>query len=77
MDFIKLRIADDIQKLKELEKMEAYSVKLIKIIYNPSKYTPRDLEEFQHFIERHFQNVPISFEESSEANEISFALGIE
>lgn len=77
MDFIELQIADDINKLKELEKMEAYSIKLIKIIYNPHKYTLSDLEEFQHFIERHFKGVPISFEETTEKDLITFALGIE
>lgn len=74
MDFIELQIADDIQKLKELD---TYTIKLIKIIYNPQMYTLRDLEEFQHFIERSFPNVPITFEENPESKKISFALGIE
>lgn len=77
MDFIELQIADDIKKLKELVSLEAYTIKLIKIIYNPDFYLPRDLEEFQHFIEKSFPNIPITFEERKDTKNISFALGIE
>ncbi|GEM_PF-1682839 len=77
MDFIEMQIAEDIKKFKELEKMDAYSIKLIKIIYNPNKYNLHDLEEFQHFIERHFKGVPIAFEESNDRDNLTFALGIE
>ncbi|MCX8057006.1 MAG: hypothetical protein N3F03_05275 [Ignavibacteria bacterium] len=77
MDFIELQIADDIQKLKELVNLDAYTIKLIKIIYNPDIYSPRDLEEFQHFIEKSFPNIPIIYEEKRDAKKISFALGIE
>ncbi len=74
MDFIELQIADDIQKLKELD---TYTIKLIKIIYNPKMYSLRELEEFQHFIEKSFPGIPITFEENPESKKISFALGIE
>ncbi|MCR4416287.1 MAG: hypothetical protein WHV63_02700 [Ignavibacteria bacterium] len=74
MDFIELQIADDIQKLKELD---TYTIKLIKIIYNPKLHSPKELEEFQHFIEKSFPKIPITFEENLEAKKISFALGIE
>lgn len=77
MDFIELQISDDIQKLKELVSLEAYTIKLIKIIYNPELYSHRELEEFQHFIEKSFPNVPITFEEKQDIKNISFALGIE
>lgn len=77
MDFIELQIADDIQKLKELVNLDAYTIKLIKIIYNPEIYSLRDLEEFQHFIEKSFPNIPITFEEKRDTKKISFALGIE
>jgi hypothetical protein len=77
MDFIELQIAEDIQKLKELVNLDAYSVKLVKIIYNPDLYSLRDIEEVQHFIERYFPNVPISFEENREKKQITFSLGIE
>ncbi len=77
MDFIELQISDDIQKLKELVKLEAYTIKIIKIIYNPDIYTPRELEEFQHFIEKSFPKVPITFEEKKDSKNITFALGIE
>jgi len=74
MDFIELQIADDIKKLKELD---TYTIKLIKIIYNPKLCSPQELEEFQHFIEKSFPNIPITFEENPGSKKISFALGIE
>ncbi len=77
MDFIELQIADDIQKLKELVHLEAYTLKLIKIIYNPEIYTPRELEEIQHFVEKYFPNLPIKFEEKLDTKRVSIALGIE
>lgn len=77
MDFIELQIADDIQKLKDLVKLDVYAVKLIKIIYNPSIYSHKEIEEFQHFIEKYFPGIPITFEESNSSKNISFALGIE
>lgn len=77
MDFIELQIADDIQKFKELVNQDAYTIRLIKIIYNPDFYLPRELEEFQHFIEKSFPNIPITFEERRDNKNISFALGIE
>ncbi len=77
MDFIELQVADDIRKLQELVKQDAYEVKAVKIVYNPEKYALRDLDEFQHFIERHFKGVPIAFEESNTNQNISFVLGIE
>ncbi len=77
MDFIELQLADDLQKLKELVSLEAYNVKLIKIIYNPAIFTLRDIEDVQHFIEKYFQNVPITFEENLEKNNISISLGVD
>ncbi|MBU2446677.1 MAG: hypothetical protein KJ666_14065 [Bacteroidetes bacterium] len=77
MDFIEIQVVDDITKLQELVKQDAYDVKTVKIVYNPLKYTLRELEEVQHFLEKHFVNVPISFEESDTNKNISFVLGIE
>ncbi len=77
MDFIELQVADELHKLYDLVKQDAYNVKTVKIVYNPLKYTLRELEEVQHFIERHFKNVPIAFEESEEIKNVSFILGIE
>ncbi|MBM4175375.1 MAG: hypothetical protein FJ213_04280 [Ignavibacteria bacterium] len=77
MDFIELQVADELHKLDDLVKQDAYNVKTVKIVYNPLKYTLRELKEVQHFIERHFRDVPITFEESEENKNISFILGIE
>lgn len=77
MDFIELQIADDIQKLKDLVKLQAYEVKLIKIIYNPAIYSHKDIEEFQHLIEKYFPGVPVTFEESNSNKNIGCVLGIE
>jgi hypothetical protein len=77
MDYIELHVDDDINKLQDLVQQQAYDVKVIKIIYNPEKYLIRDLEEVQHFIEKHFVNIPISFEMSNTNKNISFVLGIE
>jgi hypothetical protein len=77
MDYIELYVDDDINKLQDLVQQQAYDVKVIKIIYNPEKYSIRDLEEVQHFIEKHFFNIPISFEMSNTNKNISFVLGIE
>lgn len=74
MDFIELQIAAEIERLKELD---TYTIKLIKIIYNPKLYSLRDLDEFQHFIEKSFPGIPITFEENHNSKKISFALGIE
>lgn len=77
MDFIELQVADELHKLQDLVRQDAYDVKTIKTVYNPLKYTLRELEEVQHFLEKHFVNVPISFEESDSNKNISFILGIE
>lgn len=77
MDFIELQVADELHKLQDLVKQDAYDVKTVRIVYNPSKYSLRELEEVQHFIEKHFLNVPITFEESETNKNISFILGIE
>ncbi|MCX8010848.1 MAG: hypothetical protein N3A61_06835 [Ignavibacteria bacterium] len=77
MDFIELKVEDDISKLKNLVEQNTYSVKAVKIIYNPLKYSLRDLDELQSFIEKYFNDVPIEFQESDSNQNISFILGIE
>lgn len=77
MDFIELKVEDDINKLKNLVEQNTYAVKSVKIIYNPMKFSLMDLDEFQSFIEKYFNNAPIEFQESESNENISLVLGIE